>query len=220
MQVISPTLSIFLVIITYLKYLKFCHLSSYSYIMNFSSCLKCPRHNWRNSPTLYSPLKTIHPSEHLINHLSQRARSWLLPAFTNIILALKSNCFIMSIRSPASTSGLVSPWDNLQQCSISWWPHTMLLLCRLRMAIHKEELGAWQLEERKTNTIVKAVLQQTAYTGLSFSRPHLFIVKFTAYNFVLLFVQGKKPFKGSCLRYSHHCGIFIIRSFCSQEEKK
>lgn len=123
----------------------------------------------------------------------------------------------MSIRSPASTSGLVSPWDNLQQCSISWWPHTMLLLCRLRMAIHKEELGAWQFEERKTNMIVEVVLQQTAYMGLSFSRPHLFIIKFTAYNFILLFIQGKKPFKGSCLGYSHHCGIFIIRSFCSQE---
>lgn len=162
---------------------------------------------------------TIHPSEYLINHLSQRARSWLLPAFTNIILALKSNCFMMSIRSPASTSGLVSPWDSLQQCSISWWPHTILLLCRLRMAIHKEELGAWQIEERQTNVNIEVFLQRTAYTGPSFSRSHLFIIKFTAYNFVFLFIQGKNPFKLSCLGYSHHRGIFIIRSFCSQEGK-
>lgn len=177
-------------------------------------------------PTLHSPVKrdngldniSIYPSEHLTNHLSQRARSWLLPAFTNIILALKSNCFMMSMRRPASTSGLASPWDNLQQCSISWWPHTMLSLCRLRMAIHKEELGAWQFEKRETNMAIEIVLQGTDYIGLSFSRPHLFIIKFTAYNFILLFVQGKNPFKLSCLGYSHHCGIFMIRSFCSQKE--
>lgn len=102
-----------------------------------------------------------------LSHLSQRARSWLLPAFTNIILALKSNCFMMSISSPASTSGLLSPWDNLQQCSISWWPHTMLSLCRLRMAIHREELGAWQFEERQTNIGTEVVHQVTAYIGLS-----------------------------------------------------
>lgn len=174
-----------------------------------------------NPPALHSLVEiiilTIHPSEYLINHLSQSARSWLLPAFTNIILALKSNCFMMSIRSPASTSGLVSPWDNLQQCSISWWPHAILLLCRLRMAIHKEELGAWQIEERHKCEYWGTSPGSCLYWTLS--RSHLFVIKFTAHNFILLFIQGKNPFKLSCLGYSHHRGIFIIRSFCSQEGK-
>lgn len=75
-------------------------------------------------------------------YLSQRARSWLWPALTNIILALKSSCFMMSMSSPASSSGLVRPLDSLQQCSISWWPQATLSRCRFRMAMHREALGA------------------------------------------------------------------------------
>ena len=82
-------------------------------------------------------------------YLSQSARSWLWPALTNIILALKSSCFMMSVSSPASTSGLVSPWDSLQQCSISWWPQATLSSCRFRMAMHREALGAWPEQKRR-----------------------------------------------------------------------
>ena len=82
-------------------------------------------------------------------YLSQSARSWLWPALTNIILALKSSCFMMSVSSPASTSGLVSPWDSLQQCSISWWPQATLSSCRFRMAMHREALGAWPERKRR-----------------------------------------------------------------------
>lgn len=85
-------------------------------------------------------------------YLSQRARSWLRPALTNIILALKSSCFMMSVSSPASTSGLVRPWDSLQQCSISWWPQAMLSRCRFRMAMHKEALGDWPGWKRETHS--------------------------------------------------------------------
>ena len=89
-------------------------------------------------------------------HLSQRARSWLWPALTNIILALKSSCFMMSVSSPASTSGLVSPCDSLQQCSISWWPQATLSSCRVRMAMHREALGAWPDGRGETRTVSSA----------------------------------------------------------------
>lgn len=79
-------------------------------------------------------------------HLSHKARSWLRPTLTNISLALKSSCRMMSVRRQASTSGLVSLRDRERQWPMSWWPQAVWSLCRDSTATQRYALGA--LEEK------------------------------------------------------------------------
>lgn len=94
-----------------------------------------------------------------ITDLSQTTKSWLRPTLTNISLALKSSCRMMSASRQASTSGLVSLRDSERQWLMSRWAQAAWSLCSDSTATHRKELGAFggihakemKPEEKKRN---------------------------------------------------------------------